>query len=57
MRCDASRAFSYFSAFDAPWRTSDFNPAPGAHPEEAFWGCSPSAHAEAGDGGYAVLVR
>lgn len=32
------RAFAYFSAFDEPWRTSDFNPTPGAHPEEAFWG-------------------
>lgn len=33
-----ARAFSYFSAFDAPWRTSDFNPVAGVHPEEAFWG-------------------
>ncbi len=31
-------AFSYFTAFDEPWRTGDFNPIPGAHPEEAFWG-------------------
>jgi exo-beta-1,3-glucanase (GH17 family) len=31
-------AFSWFSAFDEPWRTGDFNPVPGAHPEEAFWG-------------------
>lgn len=33
-----ARAFSYFSAFDAPWRTADFNPVAGHHPEEAFWG-------------------
>lgn len=33
-----ARAFSYFSAFDAPWRIGDFNPVAGAHPEEAFWG-------------------
>lgn len=33
-----ARAFSYFSAFDAPWRTGDFNPVAGVHPEEAFWG-------------------
>jgi exo-beta-1,3-glucanase (GH17 family) len=32
------RAFSYFSAFDAPWRASDANPTPGVHPEEAHWG-------------------
>ncbi len=32
------RAFSYFSAFDAPWRAYDANPKPGAHPEEAYWG-------------------
>jgi exo-beta-1,3-glucanase (GH17 family) len=31
-------AFAYFSAFDEPWRPGDFNPTPGAHPEEAFWG-------------------
>ena len=34
----AARAFSYFSAFDAPWRVNDVNPVPGAHPEEAHWG-------------------
>lgn len=33
-----ARAFSYFSAFDAPWRTQDIHPVPGEHPEEAFWG-------------------
>lgn len=33
-----ARAFSYFAAFDAPWRTADFNPVAGTHPEEAFWG-------------------
>ena len=32
------RAFAYFAAFDAPWRVKDFNPVPGTHPEEAFWG-------------------
>ena len=32
------RAFAYFTAFDEPWRPGDFNPTPGAHPEEAFWG-------------------
>jgi exo-beta-1,3-glucanase (GH17 family) len=31
-------AFAYFAAFDAPWRVADFNPVPGVHPEEAFWG-------------------
>lgn len=31
-------AFAYFAAFDEPWRPGDFNPVPGAHPEEAFWG-------------------
>ncbi|HEX4534444.1 MAG TPA: hypothetical protein VH000_09455 [Rhizomicrobium sp.] len=32
------RAFAYFTAFDAPWRTNDFNPVAGPHPEEAHWG-------------------
>jgi exo-beta-1,3-glucanase (GH17 family) len=32
------RAFAYFTAFDEPWRTGDFNPMPGPHPEEAYWG-------------------
>jgi exo-beta-1,3-glucanase (GH17 family) len=32
------RAFAYFTAFDEPWRSSDFNPVAGAHPEEAHWG-------------------
>ena len=32
------KAFAYFTAFDEPWRTGDFNPIPGAHPEEAYWG-------------------
>ncbi len=32
------RAFSYFAAFDAPWRTADYDPEPGVHPEEAHWG-------------------
>ena len=36
----ATRAFAYFSAFDAPWRAYDANPVAGAvtGPEEAFWG-------------------
>jgi exo-beta-1,3-glucanase (GH17 family) len=33
-----SLAFAWFTAFDEPWRTGDFNPTPGAHPEEAYWG-------------------
>ena len=32
------KAFAYFTAFDEPWRPGDFNPTPGAHPEEAYWG-------------------
>jgi exo-beta-1,3-glucanase (GH17 family) len=32
------RACAYFTAFDQPWRPGDFNPTPGVHPEEAFWG-------------------
>ena len=38
----AARAFSYFAAFDAPWRAFDALAVPGAkpgvHPEEAHWG-------------------
>ena len=41
----ASRAFSYFSAFDAPWRANDTSPQPGAHPEEAHWGMFSAARA------------
>lgn len=33
-----TRAFAYFSAFDAPWRAFDAHPVPGDHPEEAHWG-------------------
>ena len=33
-----ARAFSYFAAFDAPWRVADEQAAPGVHPEEAHWG-------------------
>jgi len=33
-----TRAFAYFSAFDAPWREFDAHPTPGPHPEEAHWG-------------------
>jgi exo-beta-1,3-glucanase (GH17 family) len=34
------RAFTYFAAFDAPWRLNDAGPAPGQRPapEEAHWG-------------------
>ncbi len=39
MKPSASAAFSYFLAFDAPWRANDVTPGvPGTHPEEAFWG-------------------
>ncbi|HTT43556.1 MAG TPA: hypothetical protein VMG33_10825 [Steroidobacteraceae bacterium] len=34
----SARAFAYFSAFDAPWRTQDVTGVPGPHPEEAYWG-------------------
>jgi exo-beta-1,3-glucanase (GH17 family) len=34
----ARLAFSYFSAFDAPWRLSDAIVGGGLHPEEAHWG-------------------
>lgn len=37
-RPSRKNAFAYFSAFDEPWRPGDFNPVPGAHPEEAHWG-------------------
>ena len=33
-----SRAFAYFSAFDAPWRAHDVTAAAGSYPEEAHWG-------------------
>ena len=33
-----ARAFSFFSAFDAPWLADAPNPMAGPHPEEAFWG-------------------
>jgi exo-beta-1,3-glucanase (GH17 family) len=33
-----TRAFAFFSAFDAPWRAFDAHPVPGPHPEEAHWG-------------------
>jgi glucan 1,3-beta-glucosidase len=38
MKPASAHAFAYFSAFDAPWRVSDFNPMGGNHPEEAYWG-------------------
>ena len=31
-------AFSYFTAFDSPWRAYDATPDPGSHLEEAHWG-------------------
>ena len=36
----AERAFTYFAAFDAPWRLHDYGPIPGQRPapEEAYWG-------------------
>jgi exo-beta-1,3-glucanase (GH17 family) len=36
----SDHAFTYFSAFDAPWRLNDVGPAPNQHPapEEAHWG-------------------
>jgi exo-beta-1,3-glucanase (GH17 family) len=34
----AERSFSYFAAFDEPWRAADATPVPGTHPEEAHWG-------------------
>lgn len=36
-----TRAFTYFAAFDEPWRAWDATPVPGqrgSHPEEAHWG-------------------
>jgi exo-beta-1,3-glucanase (GH17 family) len=38
LKSSRRRAFAYFTAFDEPWRPGDFNPTPGAHPEEAYWG-------------------
>jgi exo-beta-1,3-glucanase (GH17 family) len=32
------QAFSYFAAFDAPWRALDATPVAGPHAEEAHWG-------------------
>lgn len=34
----ATRAFAYFSAYDAPWRVHDATAVAGEHPEEAHWG-------------------
>lgn len=45
MKPSRARAFSYFAAFDAPWRTQDFNPVAGSHPEEAYWGLFTEARA------------
>jgi exo-beta-1,3-glucanase (GH17 family) len=41
---DATHAFAYFAAFDAPWRELDAGPA-GTHPEEAHWGLYGAARA------------
>jgi exo-beta-1,3-glucanase (GH17 family) len=38
MKSSRSQAFSYFSAFDAPWLIDAPNPVGGPHPEEAHWG-------------------
>jgi exo-beta-1,3-glucanase (GH17 family) len=38
LRPSRHAAFAYFTAFDEAWRAGDFNPTPGVHPEEAFWG-------------------
>ena len=45
LRPSGRRAFAYFTAFDQPWRPVDFNPMPGAHPEEAYWGLFTEARA------------
>lgn len=34
----ARQAFSYFAAFDAPWRANDVVVGGGKHPEEGHWG-------------------
>jgi len=41
----ATRAFSYFAAFDAPWRVNDAIVGGGKHPEEAHWGLFDAARA------------
>jgi len=38
MKPSKSATYAWFSAFDAPWRLSDFNPMGYNHPEEAYWG-------------------
>lgn len=38
MKPSKSATYAWFSAYDAPWRLSDFNPMGGNHPEEAYWG-------------------
>lgn len=45
MKPSDAHAFAYFAAFDAPWRTQDFNPVAGRHPEEAHWGLFGEARA------------
>lgn len=40
-----TRAFAYFTAFDAPWRVADEQASPGIHPEEAYWGLYDEARA------------
>jgi exo-beta-1,3-glucanase (GH17 family) len=38
MKPSKRRAFSYFAAFDSPWRANDETPRSGPRPEEAHWG-------------------
>jgi exo-beta-1,3-glucanase (GH17 family) len=38
MKSSQRRTFSYFTAFDSPWRANDLTPRSGARPEEAHWG-------------------
>lgn len=45
MPAAASRAFSYFAAFDSPWRAFDATPVSGPRPEEAHWGLFTEARA------------
>jgi exo-beta-1,3-glucanase (GH17 family) len=45
MRRSRRSAFSYFTAFDSPWRANDATPVSGPRPEEAHWGLFTSARA------------
>jgi exo-beta-1,3-glucanase (GH17 family) len=44
MKPSGRRAFSYFTAFDSPWRAFDETPG-GPRPEEAYWGLFTAARA------------